>query len=298
VKLTQPQAERFYVAWWPLLSYVNQRLHIAPARPLSKGRSPFTAEEALAVRNALWADDSLLEAFVAENPDGLPDELLAQVASWKHRRSGLFFIWKHYKKHTIFLQDKTAYAVLGLFSTLEEILPQPPPTVMDAVLLPFEGVIVVDGLLTGPAMSLGPGIRRNLRQEYADIVERGAVLTSLLPEAPAAARAKRGEGRAQTNRKVVDAFRRHLFTTRLREETVARDVRLIDAFGRGLPGDRTLRDFTVDDVEGMVAAAATILGDRAATVSALKRFLKFLMETDRMDPPEGREALDWLRAYG
>jgi hypothetical protein len=208
MKLTSAQADRFFAAWFPLLEYVNDVRRIVP-RTTSRS-SPFTMHEVLRVRDALWADDSLLDAFVAGNPAGLSPDLLAAAAGWKHRVAGSFVVWKHYKKHTIFLRDPDAYAVLGLRSSLEEILPRPPPMLVDAVLLPFDGVIVTDGLLTSKNVVLGPGIRRGVKEAYDLAVERGTVWTSLPPQAPGATRAYP----ATTNRKVLSALRSYLSADR------------------------------------------------------------------------------------
>jgi hypothetical protein len=294
MKVTPEQADRFYAAWWPLLSYVNDERHIVPGRMVA----PLKVELALALRDALWADNSLLETFVTRNPAGLSAEQLAMVASWEHRVAGMFVVWKHFKKHSILLHGHDAFAVLGLHSTLEEILPMPPPLMVDAVLLPFEGVIVTDGLINAKNIVLGPGIRRGLKQEYDDTVERGAVQTSLLPSAPGA-EAKPPADRRATNRKVLSALRRYLYgDRRLQEATVERDLQVIAGFAEGLPEGRSLREFTLDDVEATVALAATLFGGRAQTVAALKRFVAFMLNTERIDPGPGEEVLDWLRRRG
>jgi hypothetical protein len=299
MKLAQAQADRFFALWFPLLSYVNEERHLVPDRPVAGGSPPFTTPEAVLLRNALWADDTLLDAFVRENPAGLSADALAVVADWKHRRAGMFAVWKHYKKHTIFLLDREAFAVLGLRSTLEEILPQAPPLLVDTVLLPFEGVIVTDGLLTSRNILLGPGFRRSFKAAYTDAVERGAVRTSLLAPGPEVETGQRKAGRGATNRKVLSALRSYLYgQKRLREATVERDLRVIGSFAEGLPDGRSLRECNLDDVEAMVAMAATLFGGRAETVAALKRFFTFMLETGRVDPGLGEAALEWLRERG
>lgn len=293
MKLTPAQADRFFAAWFPLLEYVNEARRIVPRTPSAS--APFTIHEALPIRDALWADDSLLDAFVSENPAGLSAELLDAVARWKHRVSGMFVVWKHYKKHTIFLLDSDAYAVLGLRSSFDEILPMPPPLLVDAVLLPFEGVIVTDGLIVAKNVILGPGIRRGIKEEYDRAVERGTVWTSLPREAPCATRADP----AAANRKVLSAFRSYLSgQRRLKPATVERDLREIKGFAEGLGEGRSLLDWSLEDVEAMVATAATLFGGRAQTAAALKRFVTFMMETERTHPGAGAEALEWLRVYG
>lgn len=293
MKVSPAQADRFFAVWFQLLEYVNEARHLVARTPSAS--APYTVEEALPIRDALWADDSLLDAFVSENPAGLSAELLDTVAGWKHRVSKLFVVWKHYKKHTIFLAAPDAYAVLGLRSELEEILPRPPPTLVDAVLLPFEGVIITDGLLVSRNVLLGPGIRRGLKEEYDRAVERGTIWSSLPREALCAPRA----APATANRKVLSAFRSYLSGQKqLKPATVERDLQEIKSFAEGLGGGRSLLEWSLEDVEAMVATAATFLGGRAQTTAALKRFVAFMGETKRTHRGAADEALEWLRVYG
>ena len=183
MRLTDQEASRFYAAWWPLLGWINERLGIVPGVT----RFPCAVEDAIAIRDALWAHDDLRVRFVAENPAGLPADQLALVASWQHRRAGTFIVWKHHKKHTVLLGQGEAFEVVGLCSSLEEILPVAPPVPVEAVLLPFEGRIVLDGLLRSYDMLIGPNMRGSLREEYRALRARGAVLAAL-PKAAEAAR--------------------------------------------------------------------------------------------------------------
>ena len=266
MKLTPDQADRFFAVWFPLLVHVNDARGIVPRRVIDG--AAFTLHEALAVRDALWKDDSLLDTFIAENPAGLSPDALATVASWKHRVAGRLMVWKHYKKHTIGMLDGQVYAILGLRNTLEEILPQPPPTMVNAVLLPFEGVIVADGLFTSYNIFFGPGVRRELKEEYDRAVERGEVRTSLLPEALGAPRANP----KVTNRKVLGAYRSYLFDyRRLKGATVERDLREITSFAEALGEGRSLLDWSIEDLKKRGAPSAAVL----------KRFMAFMEDTGR-----------------
>ena len=183
MKLTDKDAARFYQVWRPLLTWVNDERSIVPN--LSRGpEGEIAAEDGVKIRDVLWSDESLLARFVAMNPGALAPDLLAIAAGFRHRRADTFFVWKHYLRHTIFLNDANAFAVLGLYSTFEEVLPIAPPLMVQAVLLPFEGVIVHDGLITRHNIGLGPGIRRSLLERYRDATARGAVVKSLVDYAP------------------------------------------------------------------------------------------------------------------
>jgi hypothetical protein len=51
-----------------------------------------------------------------------------------------------------------------------------------AVLLPFEHHIIHNSLIISHNVVLGPGIRRDLREQFRTLQEREGIITSLLPE--------------------------------------------------------------------------------------------------------------------
>jgi len=193
MRITDAQAARFYSIWWELLSWVNAERTIVPVLARNAAGA-ICIEHAAPVREVVWQDPSLLERFVAENPANLSPDLLTLAADWRHRRVGTFYVWKHYKRHTVFLDDDDAYAVLGLYSTFDELLPMAPPVVVEATLLPFEGAIIHDGLVRTYKMQLGPGIRRSLLERYRDAIARGAVHTSLVEQPSRRPRERRPRG--------------------------------------------------------------------------------------------------------
>src|SRR5712692_4657227 len=150
MQLPPHQVERFYRIWFPLLHYVNEQRQLTTTFPDAPRPGAILQADALQLRNALWADDTLRESFIAANPARLPPADLALVASWQYRLTGGFFIVRHLKKYTVFLSEKSgghAYGVLGLVSPIEDIVGPVVPVYTKAVLLPFEGQIIYDSLL-------------------------------------------------------------------------------------------------------------------------------------------------------
>ena len=120
-QLPPPETERFYRIWVALLHYVNAQRHLVPAFPATweeateEASVPLDAVQPL--RDALWAEDTLRERFIADNPTGLPTADLALVASWQHRVAGPFYIFRYLKKHTLFLSATSpAYTSDGLYT--------------------------------------------------------------------------------------------------------------------------------------------------------------------------------------
>jgi hypothetical protein len=181
-------ADLFFKLMWAVQFYVNRRQQIIPGVKSVEAFRKLPAEEKMKVREALYRHPEWLNDFAAENPEGFLPEELQIVRSWKHHISGDFYIVRFLKRHAIFVSAKGSkvYAVLGLYDSLEEVLGGwPPPVYVQAVLLPFKGVIIYDGLLTSQNIFFGPGIRGDLNETYQRAKQNGAILESLEPGAPA-----------------------------------------------------------------------------------------------------------------
>jgi hypothetical protein len=297
VQLNPEEVRRFYAIWQPLMLFVNRRLRLAPSMLRRGFDGPWDASEVKKIRDAMWADDSLREAFVAENPAALSADDLAIVDAWKYRKAGKFFLVKHLKKYSIMVgDDSTVYGVLGLTNPLSEVVPFT-PCYADAVLLPFDGRIIYDSLIVPFNVAFGPGVRRDLEQTYRDAKERGAIITSLSPAEPADPERER-EAAQSTEAKVLDAFRKHLLRSGLSLKVAERDAASVAAFAeRRLlqqTHPRSLRDFGPNEVRGFVAHLKATGEQRKETLLGLKRFLRFLRDTGRMDYRDAEKCLGAL----
>jgi hypothetical protein len=234
MQLPPEQTARFYRIWLALLRDVNEQQHLVPAFPVSEERNgllPLSDE--MQLRNALWADETLRERFLSVNPAGLSSADLAVVASWRYRRAGSFYIVRALKKYTVFLSEDIpprAYGVLGLSTPIEDLAGGPLPVLAQAVLLPFEGQIIYDGLLQWYAVVFGPGIRARLNAEYRNAQEREGVITTLGP-ADLPADQRRAAVLAR-NTKILQAFRQDLSSRGLSPKTVEQHVGTIEDFAQ------------------------------------------------------------------
>jgi hypothetical protein len=297
--LSDDETYRFYNIWFPLLHYVNQKKHLVPSFPQSWKRKTATVspEVAIPVRQALWADDSLREAFITENPAKLSLDDLAIVGSWQRRIEDGFFIYRYTKNYTVFLTasgSKRAYGVLGLVSPIEEILGPYLPILVQTVLLPFEDHIIYDGLMTPFPGFIGSGIKSSLKDAYRDIEEKSGIIISLAPDAQITdLRALQKEVQAR-NKKLLTAFQKELgkagLTPKMMEEHTANVADFGQEFLAGQKPPHGLRDMTMADI----AAYQTAQAARVNLVS-LKRFVQFLRDTDRIDHEQARNILDYIK---
>ncbi|MBC8448090.1 MAG: hypothetical protein H8D78_10085 [Chloroflexi bacterium] len=302
MKLSPSDVDIFYEIQTSLFSFVNQQRQLFPE---PEGPDEIMMSEGLdgidALRQALYADLSLLDRFVATNPHNLPTGYLEIARSWHHLKAGKFFIFRYLKKHTIFLDDSEpakAYGVLGLRSDFDEILLMRPPILVEAVLLPFRNQIVFDGILKPYNIIFGGGIRRNLNDVYRQAKERFGIITSLLPkpgEEEVVAVVQDSYGR------VLKAFERWLPRYGLRPQTIERHVtnvrRFAEAYLERQQPPRAFHDATLADVRGYLSSALPPDTKVKDSVVSFKKFFRFMGETVRMPYDVAYDILDYLRAW-
>ena len=182
--LLEPQdVELFFMLHRSLMFFVNQRLKVVPDDIASPDAfAALSPQVRLKVRDALNAHLDLIESFVDENPAHLPDGELDIVRSWQHLVHGKFYVFRELKKYTVFLsttRPAIAYGVLALSQPFEELIGPYLPILTQTVLLPFKGMIVYDGLMSSYNISFGPGIRRNLNQDFKEAKARHGIVSSL-----------------------------------------------------------------------------------------------------------------------
>src|SRR6266550_2922873 len=284
--LSPKQTERFYRIWFPLLHYVNEQRQLGSTFPATYGEATPPLADVLPLRNALWADDELLETFISLNPAGLSPADLQLVASWRYR-----------EKNTVFLTESSptrAYGVLGLASPLEEITGGQSPLRVQAVLLPFEDHIIYDSLLEPYAIFFGPGIRASLNEQYRNIQEREGIITTLEPTRANASPEESRKGMLARDARLLAAFRKDLARRGLSFSKVEEHMGTIQAFAQTFlliqDPPRGLLEMTLADVQTYLSTTAA----RSNTTS-FRRFVRFLSETGRMDYEQSEPLREFLQ---
>ena len=294
--LSSEQITRFYHIWFALLRFVNEQRQLISDFPVNGAVGTLPSADVIKLRNALWADETLLEQFVVANPADLSSFDLALVESWRYRKAGSFYIFRTLKAYTVFLIDRApqhAYGVQGLVSPIEDLTPLPLPVYTQAVLLPFEGQIIYDSILQPYTVSFGPNIRRRLNDEYRNAKEREGIITSLMPIGPTSVDEQRTliEGR---NAKLLQAFRQYLSKANLSLKIVERDVENIETFAQTV----LLRE---DPPEGLLELTPAELranlhaAKEKSIPTSFKRFIRFLAETERIEFEDMQTLLQVLK---
>lgn len=180
--LAPEDAKRFFKLHRALMWFVNQKLGILPDVANPDEFSSLPLEDILKVRDAFLDEMDFIESFVNENPADLNEEEIEIVLSWHHSISGRFYLFRQLKNYMVFLSTDdppTAYGVVAMTETFEEMLGPSLPRLVETVLMPFKGQIVYDGLLRSYNIFFGGGIKRNLNNDYREAKERLGIVTSL-----------------------------------------------------------------------------------------------------------------------
>ena len=178
MQLPPQDAQQFSELMSALQHFANQRLGVLPDFQEVEQYWKLPAKQKLELRDALYDHSELIDDFVRENPFGFSADELEIVRRWKHFRRGEFFIERLLKRYAVFIQGDQVYAVLTAGRPLDEVLPFVPAYV-NAVLLPFKGKIVYDGLLRIYQVHFGRGIRERLKETYLKAKRWGHIITSL-----------------------------------------------------------------------------------------------------------------------
>lgn len=179
--LNEHDAKLYFKLHPSLMLFANERLKIAPE--LQNIAALMTANITLKkkIRDQVYEVPGMIDDFVTNNPFNFDAEEIAIIKGWKNFIKGSFFILKHYKKYTIFLETNEpskAYGVLGLTDPISHVVSQTPAYV-EAILLPFKNQIIYDGIIAPFSISFGSGYRRSFQDSFDKAKATYGIIESL-----------------------------------------------------------------------------------------------------------------------
>jgi len=183
MRLSTEDCYLFYKLHPLLLGYASRKLKALPDDVTApEAFVSLPQETRLEVREALHAQPELIDQFVKENPANLSTDELNIVSSWRYALVGSFYVFRYLKRYTIFLsseENPKAHGVLALADSFEELVGSYLPILVKAVLLPFKGTVIYDGLLSSHPISFGGGFKRMLNDTYNRAKADFGIITSL-----------------------------------------------------------------------------------------------------------------------
>ncbi|MDO4533965.1 MAG: SEC-C domain-containing protein [Coriobacteriia bacterium] len=174
--LTDRQMDRFFDLLDGLIIFANAQLRLVDSLSL-----PIVGEEAemkaAYVCDGMWRHPEVVDEYVRLNPNGLRKADLDAVAAWKDALVGRFTLVRFERGRAILMNEAGMFAVAGLDDDPEKRLTQCPDMVI-ATLLPFEGVIISDGLMYGDGIPLNAEETLQMQADLAAHESEGVAWTA------------------------------------------------------------------------------------------------------------------------
>lgn len=182
MRLSEEDSKLFYKLWLPLLDYVNKKYGVNENLPEMASAGGLNPVEVKEVANKLWDDVSVIDEYLSEQTDGMPEEHRMIIKGWKRKVQGRFILERHLKKGSIFIftEDNSVYLVSGIVSSWQEMFPYAHlPMMLDATLIPFKDVIISDGLVVPYRIVIGGNMARSFKEIYMENKSNGLVHKTL-----------------------------------------------------------------------------------------------------------------------
>ena len=288
MNLHPEECDQFYRIWFSLLSYANKREGLVPNFPKTPLIGNIKQQDAGIIRNTIWSSDYLLSSFVSDNPDNLSMDDMRIAISWEGRINSRFMIIKHLKQHSIFMDvsdNGKVYGVKGIISPISEILPFPLPIMVEAVLLPFVDKVIIDSLLIPHNVIFGRGIVNDVKVQLRRLEESQGIIINFNDRDPSPAILK-------GNKKILGEFQKWLGRQSLSLKMQHEHFSNIEILVRDILNIAPVQSLSQLSAESV--SRYLLLSNKTNKVS-VKRLLKFLIDTDRLDFDESAEIEDVLK---
>lgn len=179
MKVSKKDAKLIFDLMWGLQYFVNQKYKIHSNIKSLKEYIECSTEAKIEVRTALYSNITIIDSYVKENPLKLSIDELEIIFAWKHFVQGNFHIERYLKRCAIFIENDEVYGVLGLHKSFDEIISRSRlPLYVQAVLLPFKGKIIYDGLFKAHNVFFGSGIKIDLKESYMRAKQNNRIIES------------------------------------------------------------------------------------------------------------------------
>ena len=173
--LKPKQAKALYKLLFALMEYTNFEYEIGED-PLAAGPGSVAPEQTSPILEFLWEhSEKIIDDFVLENPYDFSFEELETIQSWKHHISGHFYPIENTKRGTVLMLDDEAFEVIGISNDIAEMIPVG-KFVVKTTLLPFEGEIIYDTIISHHSIVLGPNITKTMSESYEKLKADDAVV--------------------------------------------------------------------------------------------------------------------------
>lgn len=182
--LGREKTEEFYALLSGLANYVNAKLNIEPDIQGADYNWDVNEHKAKNVLKKIWSKPALIDEYLEADGKNLTDQDRGTIALWKNRVEGQFVVERSLRSGGVLIdiENECAYLVQNFrldWTTLIEMAGLRIPAIVRTCLLPYDGMIVTDGMIEVHPVIIGAGMKRGLKQMYRELKEEGLIYKTL-----------------------------------------------------------------------------------------------------------------------
>lgn len=178
--LTEVQAKLFYDLWIPLLDFVNRKYKLCKDFYGMDSPKGLPLDVVRIISGKLWENTSVIDEYISKNVQNMSEEQISIVRGWKKVVHGKFVVERHLKNGSILVscdEDGSVYRVRGIYSSWRELLGTlPMPQIVETSLIPFQDVIIHDGIVMPYRVCLGKNMADQARHMYMNAKEQKRII--------------------------------------------------------------------------------------------------------------------------
>lgn len=176
MRLSERQIDRFYDLLDGLIVFANARLGLVEhlSFPFDNRESEMKASY---VCDELWRHPEVIEEYVRQNPHGRSHEDLRTIAAWSDALTARFVLVCFASDSPVLMCEAGLFVVAGMDADQAKHLPQCPDSVV-TTLLPFEGLIISDGMMYGDGVSFSAADLEFIRKSLAEFSTQGVAASA------------------------------------------------------------------------------------------------------------------------
>ena len=178
--LDKDESRLFFDVIFGLFEFVSRKYNIAAEIWKDNPGKGYDVNKLKQIANEVWSHTDLIDEYIASAKLPCPQREIA--TGFKSCCQGRYFSERHLKQGRVFISpaDNNVYMVRGLVSTFDEMFDDIRlPVLVDAVLLPFCGKIVTDGLMNVYPVIIGKALTSELKNMYMTAKQSQSIRYSL-----------------------------------------------------------------------------------------------------------------------
>ncbi|MFT6321755.1 MAG: hypothetical protein ACJAT4_002685, partial [Granulosicoccus sp.] len=166
MRLEEKEYHEFLAVHPKLLYYAGIKNKILPANTTLEDFMNMSAQEKFPTRESLYENIGLIDQYLKEKTKELSTPQIEMIQQFKHFQKGTFYIMKMTEKETLFMDDDFVYSVLALNDPFHHFFQEwSIPIMVEVVLLPYNGIIIYDGMISNYPIHIGRTMLSGLKNE-------------------------------------------------------------------------------------------------------------------------------------